>query len=118
MKQLSNYSNLIANTMSEESDIIGDGVRDELPSPLLGDATPFSNLPGGEGGWLHQIVIFAAKEPWQFCWYVLLILSPMFCISAVLSWKLAQAIDAQEKDKNRKNKKRANLNKVKRGKAD
>ncbi|XP_018012786.1 small integral membrane protein 15 [Hyalella azteca] len=80
--------------------------------------SPFQNWPGGEGGWLHQIVLYAAKEPWQFCWYVLLLLSPMFCISAVLSWKLAQALDAQEKDKARKNKKKANLSKVKKGKSD
>ncbi|KAF2348993.1 Small integral membrane protein 15 [Trinorchestia longiramus] len=84
--------------------------------PPLG--SPFQNWPGGENGWLHQIVLYAAKEPWQFCWYVLLLLSPMFCISAVLSWKLAQALDAQEKDKARKNKKKINMNKVKKGKSD
>ncbi|XP_037773937.1 small integral membrane protein 15-like [Penaeus monodon] len=70
-----------------------------------------------EGGWLHQLVVYAARNPWEFCWYLLLALSPLFCISAVLSWKLAKALEAQEKEKNRKDKKKANLMKVKRGKA-
>ncbi|XP_071539986.1 small integral membrane protein 15-like [Panulirus ornatus] len=69
------------------------------------------------GGWLHQLVVYAARNPWEFCWYLLLCLSPMFFISAILSWKLAKAIEAQEKDKNRRDKRKANISKVKRGKA-
>ncbi|XP_045609381.1 small integral membrane protein 15 [Procambarus clarkii] len=49
------------------------------------------------GGWLHQLVVYAARNPWEFCWYLLLCLSPMFFISAILSWKLAKALEAQEK---------------------
>ncbi|XP_053637215.1 uncharacterized protein [Cherax quadricarinatus] len=69
------------------------------------------------GGWLHQLVVYAARNPWEFCWYLLLCLSPMFFISAILSWKLAKALEAQEKDKNRRDKRKANISKVKRGKA-
>lgn len=33
--------------------------EDEL---LTGEAgAAFSNLPGGQGGWLHQLIIFAAR---------------------------------------------------------
>lgn len=71
-----------------------------------------------EERWLHQLVIYAARNPWEFCWYLLLALSPLFCISAYLSWKLAKALEAQEKEKARREKKKSNLNKVKRGKSD
>jgi len=39
----------------------------EMSDDLMGDSSdgvvdsPFSKLPGGEGGWLHQIILFAAK---------------------------------------------------------
>jgi len=69
--------------------------------------------------WFTQLVIYAARNPWDFCWYLLLALSPLFCISAVLSWRLAKAIEAQEKnekEKKRKDKKNANMLKVLRGK--
>ncbi|KAB7495242.1 Small integral membrane protein 15 [Armadillidium vulgare] len=71
-----------------------------------------------ENSWLQRFVIYAAKNPYEFCWYLLLGLSPLFFISAFLSWKLAKAIDAQEKEKNKRSKRAKNINKVKRGKSD
>ena len=85
---------------------------------VLGSDDPIKTPIEQDLGWFHQLVIYAATNPWDFCWYLLIALSPLFCISAVLSWKLAKAIEAQEKEKNRREKKKANLNKVKRGKTD
>jgi len=99
--------------MAEE--FAADAAADATEEALRG-AAPFANLPGGTEGWLYAVVVFAAKEPWQFLWYVLLCLSPLFCLSAMLSWRLAQEIDSREKDKAKKNKKRANLNKVNKNK--
>jgi len=48
---------------------------------------------------LFEVVKYAALNPWQFIYYVLLCLSPLFLISAVLSWKLAKHIEAEEKQR-------------------
>jgi len=53
-------------------------------------------------GWLESIVLWAAQNPWQFLYYVLLGLSPFFFVSMILSWKLSKAIEAKEKEKKRK----------------
>lgn len=84
---------------------------------MSGDDAIKTPIEEVEGGWLHQLVVYAARNPWEFCWYLLLCLSPMFFISAMLSWKLAKALEAQEKDKSRKDKRKANMNKVLRAKS-
>ncbi|XP_019631456.1 PREDICTED: small integral membrane protein 15-like [Branchiostoma belcheri] len=66
--------------------------------------------------WLEDILKWAATNPWEFIYYVLLCLSPFFFISALLSWKLAQQIDARDKEKKRKAKREANIAKA-RGRA-
>jgi len=48
-------------------------------------------------GMLNNFLIWAAKDPWTFLYYVLVGLSPFFAISAFLSYKLSKAIDKQEK---------------------
>lgn len=67
---------------------------------------------------LADVVIFAGTHPWQFVYYVLLMLSPFFAISAYLSWQLAKQIEAKEKEKKRKSKRDANIAKLRRQKAD
>ena len=37
-------------------------------------------------GWLNTQLVWATTAPWTFLSYVLMLLSPCFCISAVLSW--------------------------------
>ncbi|KAH9524259.1 Small integral membrane protein 15 [Bulinus truncatus] len=67
---------------------------------------------------LHSTLKFAATNPWQFIYYVLLILSPLFLISAILAWKLAKEIQHKEKDKKRKAKREANIARTRRQKVD
>jgi len=47
-------------------------------------------------GWLNTQLVWATKEPWTFLSYVLMLLTPCFCISAVLSWKLGKQIESQQ----------------------
>lgn len=69
--------------------------------------------------WFESILIWAATNPYQFLYNVLLCLSPLFFLSALLSWKLAKEIKQQEKEKKKKLKREANIAKVKgRAKAD
>ncbi|KAK8786639.1 hypothetical protein V5799_023577 [Amblyomma americanum] len=68
--------------------------------------------------WAESIVEWAAKSPGEFIYYVLLCLSPFFLISAFLSWKLAKHIEAEEKRKKQKSKKKANVAETRRTKSD
>lgn len=68
--------------------------------------------------WVDSIVEWAAKSPGEFIYYVLLCLSPFFLISAFLSWKLAKHIEAEEKRKKQRSKKKANVAETRRTKAD
>lgn len=56
-----------------------------------------------------EIIMFAGKNPWQFVYYVLMILSPFFAISAYLSWQLAKQIDAKDKEKKKKARREAKI---------
>ena len=67
--------------------------------------------------WIAELVVYAGSNPWQFIYTVLLCLSPLFAISAYLSWQLATQIDQKEKDKKRKAKREANLNKLRKNKS-
>jgi len=69
-------------------------------------------------GWINTIVLYAAQNPWEFLYYVLLGLSPFFLISIILSLKLSKALEAQEKENRRKAKREANISKARRAKAD
>lgn len=64
--------------------------------------------------WFENIVIFAAKNPGTFLYYIFLGLSPLFLISAILSWKLAKHLEHQEREKKRKAKREANIAKAQR----
>jgi len=51
---------------------------------------------------LVEVLKFAAVNPWDFVFYVLLCLSPLFLISAILAYNLAKQIEAKEKEQKRK----------------
>lgn len=55
-------------------------------------------------GMFNSFMVWAAKDPWTFLYYVLLGLSPFFAISAFLSYKLSKAIDKQEKAQQKRRK--------------
>ncbi|CAN0213168.1 small integral membrane protein 15 [Petromyzon marinus] len=60
-------------------------------------------------GWLQYCVEWAAKDPYGFLSTVLLALSPFFLASAALSWKLAKAIEARDRDAKKKAKRQENV---------
>lgn len=68
--------------------------------------------------YLAATLKWAATDPWQFIYYVLLCLSPLFVISAYLAWNLAKQIEAKEKDKKKMSKKHKNMAKTRRQKTD
>lgn len=68
--------------------------------------------------WFEYVVEWAAKSPGEFITYVLLALSPFFLVSAVLSWKLAKHLEAEEKRKKQRSKKKANIAETRRTKSD
>lgn len=68
--------------------------------------------------YLETVLKWAATNPWEFVYYVLLCLSPFFFISALLAWNLAKQIEAKEKDKKRQAKKQSNIAKTRKKKAD
>ncbi|XP_041358323.1 small integral membrane protein 15-like [Gigantopelta aegis] len=67
---------------------------------------------------LKGLLVWAAQNPWQFIYYVLLCLSPLFLISAYLAWSLAKQIESKEKDKKKKSRREANMAKTRRHKTD
>ncbi|CAD5118685.1 DgyrCDS7368 [Dimorphilus gyrociliatus] len=62
--------------------------------------------------YMRETIIFAGQHPYLFVYYVLLALSPLFGISAYLSYKLAKDIESQEKKKKRKKEREANIAKA------
>ena len=62
--------------------------------------------------WLTELVVFAGNQPFQFIQVVLLILSPLFALSAYFSWQLAKQIDKEDKDRKKKEKRTANIAKA------
>lgn len=69
-------------------------------------------------GWADSILVWAATDPYDFLFKVLLCLSPLFFISSVLSFKLAKAIDREKQEKEKKEKMLASIAKKKSKKAD
>ena len=64
--------------------------------------------------YLREWIIFAGTNPWQFVYYLLLCLSPLFALSAYFSWQLAQEIGQKEKKKKKSAHKQANIAKTRR----
>lgn len=65
-----------------------------------------------------ELVKYAALNPWEFVYYIILLLSPFFLISAILSYKLAKQIEAEEKRKKKEERRKKNIQKAKAQKAD
>merc|ERR1711913_226251 len=74
-------------------------VSDEEPKK---ESLKLNTDPSTWEGWINIQVLAASRDPWNFLYYVFLCLSPFFCISAALSWKLSQQLEAQEKKRKRK----------------
>ncbi|KAM8985289.1 small integral membrane protein 15 isoform 1-T1 [Ara ararauna] len=68
--------------------------------------------------WAEYVVEWAAKDPYGFLTTVILALTPLFIISAALSWKLAKMIEAREREQKKKQKRQENIAKAKRTKKD
>ena len=67
-------------------------------------------------GWLNSIIVWAAQEPIEFLMTVLLILSPLFVISLILSWRLVKIFENQKKENIKKSKREANYLKIRKTK--
>jgi len=65
-------------------------------------STTLNTDPSTWEGWLNSYLVWASTEPWTFLTYVMMLLSPCFCISAVLSWRLGKQIENQQKKQRRK----------------
>ncbi|KAJ7427104.1 hypothetical protein WISP_09683 [Willisornis vidua] len=96
------------------------------PSPTPTGFPPPVTLDSGEPeekmldikAWAEYIVEWAAKDPYGFLTTVILALTPLFVISAALSWKLAKMIEAREREQKKKQKRQENIAKAKRTKKD
>lgn len=105
----------------DEFETIGDDLSGNVEELLNGEPTmrPSLNLDASTWeGWFNSIVLYAAQNPWDFLYYVMMGLSPFFLLSVFLSMKLAKALEAQEKESKRKAKRDTNISKARRAKAD
>ncbi|XP_008820920.1 small integral membrane protein 15-like [Nannospalax galili] len=68
--------------------------------------------------WAKYAVEWAANDPYGFLTTVILVLTPLFLASAVLSWKSAKMIEASEKEQKKKQKHQENIAKAKQLKKD
>ncbi|KAB0357683.1 hypothetical protein FD754_001839 [Muntiacus muntjak] len=68
--------------------------------------------------WAECDVEWAAKDPYGFLTTVTLALTTLFLSRAVMSWKLAEMIEAGEKEQKKKQKHQENIAKAKRLKKD
>ena len=60
------------------------------------------NFSSTLGSYANAFLMWAAREPYTFLFYVLAFLSPFFAFSAFLSWKLSKALERQEREMNRR----------------
>ena len=102
----------------DDFETIGDELSGKVEELLESESTARANLNLDVStweGWFNSIVLYAAQNPWDFLYYVMIGLSPFFLISVFLSMKLAKALEAQEKETKRKAKKDANIFKARTG---
>lgn len=77
--------------------------EDPLQTESVPETPPLLNTdPTTWEGWLNTFLLWASKEPFTFLYYVLLCLTPFFCISAYLSWKLSKDLEKREHRRKRK----------------
>ena len=90
--------------------------EEAVPTPAAAGAGRPEIDTGTWQGWADSIVYWAATEPYDFLFKVLLCLSPLFFISSLLSFKLAKALDKENKEKEKKDKMLASIAKKKKSK--
>ena len=54
--------------------------------------------------WLAEVMTYAVQNPYQFIYYLLLCLSPLFLLSAVCAYYMMKEIEQKEKETKRKSK--------------
>lgn len=59
--------------------------------------------------WGEWTIRWAADNPWSFLYMVLLVLSPLFLLSAFLSWKLAKNLENDQRKNKAKQKRIDNI---------
>lgn len=59
--------------------------------------------------WTKWTLQWAADNPWSFLYMVLLVLSPLFLLSAFLSWKLARDLQNDQRRNKAKQKRIDNI---------
>ncbi|XP_069736332.1 small integral membrane protein 15 [Phaenicophaeus curvirostris] len=96
-----------------------------LPRSAGSEAPPPQGFPNRKEekmldikAWAAYIVEWAAKDPYGFLTTVILALTPLFILSAALSWKLAKMIEAREREQKKRQKRQENIAKAKRSKKD
>lgn len=89
---------------------MADELNDVSTSTGPGVNSTLNDLPK----WLSDIIIYAATDPYGFVFTLFLYLSPLFLMSAFLSWKMIQMIDAREKEKKKTSTKVKNKKAVRR----
>jgi len=94
--------------MEDEESIISTGAQNE--NEVSGTKPP---------QWLIDVLLWAAKDPWEFVITLLMILAPFFLISAFLAYKLSKMIEAKEEVEKKTAKRTEKIKKkLKRTKAD
>lgn len=92
---------------------------EDASNPSISPVKPELNLDSTTWeGWFNSFIVWAAQNPWEFLYYIFMGLSPIFFISLLLSWKLAKALEAQERERKRKAKRESNIARAKRSKSD
>jgi hypothetical protein len=94
-----------------------------LPDVADDDAASRTNLTelaneNSLRGYAAWLLIYAAKNPWDFVYYVILCLSPFLIFSLFASMKMYRDLESKNKEKKRRARHSANASKVRRGKTD
>lgn len=86
----------------------------------MSEAPPTENPASPPPEWLVDLVKWVGNDPWGFVTKLLLVLSPLFLLSAFLAYKLSQSIESKEKHQKQAAKRKQNVQKLrkKRTKAD
>ncbi|VDL98998.1 unnamed protein product [Schistocephalus solidus] len=92
-----------------------DKLGDVLSKKLSLDNIP---VPQDWVGWLSYTclkwAVFAAEDPWGFVGHVMMVVGPLFLVSAICSWKLANLLEKEAAEKKQKVRREANISKTRR----
>ncbi|CAL8107063.1 unnamed protein product [Calicophoron daubneyi] len=94
------------------SEAVIENISNRLENLTLGDA------PKDWYGWFAfmglKLALHVAKDPWGFLASVMLMVTPLFLISAYCAYKLAKEVKKQEEEKKLKEKRKAVIAKSRR----